>query len=38
MQRGILSTSMTADAMHENFVLDTALFDMAQMSFKNERI
>ena len=36
MQRGIISTSMTAYAMHETFVL--ALFDMAKMRFKNERI
>ncbi len=38
MQRGFLSTSMTADAMHETFVLDTALFDMALLRSKNDRI
>lgn len=38
VQRGILSTSMTADVMHETFVLDTALFDTAMIHSKYERI
>lgn len=38
IHRGVLSTSMTADAMHETFVLDTALFDMAMRRSKLEEI